>query len=685
MKGKLLVVVAMAMMAMLSACGGYEYATLDEATDEATETDQMSPAQVEKLSPDLLPALAEQGSLDILVQADPQVIFSQSVDARVVHEMLSDPAVIWKARQNGAVIWKFTPEQAVIWKTVTDQAVIWKLTEDLANEGYPIEESFASVHAFKLHADLDTVLRLARKAEIAYITPDRPVNVSAVNPVNRTLGVDMVNTRVTNIDFNGYTGAGIAIAVLDSGIRNTHADFGNRIVASKNFTTEGSVTNVNDNYGHGTHVAGLIAGSGRKSVDKNYNTTFEGVAPEANLVVGKVLTGAGQGTVSGVISALEWVLTIKAQYNIRVANLSLGLPAADPWNLDPLCQAVENAVANGLVVVAAAGNYGYYNGRQLYGSIASPGISPSAVTVGASHTRDTVKRMQDANGKNDKVAVFSSRGPTPWTGMVKPDVLAPGVDVISAYAKGSTLANVYPQNVIDACTYGGSPCGAANADYFKMSGTSMAAPIVAGTAALVLEANPSLSPNSVKAVLMLTAQVLLDESSASSCYGNRNWRNDPNCKGLNAIEQGSGLLNVPGAVDLAEVASPFSDELVPGEAWIPNGSIQPVSDFTGTGDQVIWGQGLAWTGGIVIGEPMWSVFQEAYQMGVIWGSGLAWTGGIVPGVDPVFNPPIKNVWSSSFINPLSIKGDNDVLGGFSYDWAAEPDFSDSSDDWFPQV
>ncbi|NLH49330.1 MAG: S8 family peptidase [Myxococcales bacterium] len=667
-------------VALIAGCGE------DVATSPESSLDELTAEEAAKIAPDLEDALLADGLVDIIVQADPQTIFEKEISPAAQQRLL-DPAVIWKASLDGAVIWKFTPEQAVIWKMSFDRAVIWKLVDKLNASGYAIDEVFDSIHAFKLTADRAVVRDLVKLDEVSYITPDRDVQVSSLSLTNSTLGMDMVQVRTNATNFNGLTGEGVAVAVVDSGIDATQGDFGgasgSRIVAVKNFSTEGTITNVADNYGHGTHVAGLIAGNGRDSYIKGYNTTFEGVAPEAKLVVAKVLKSDGSGSVSSVISALQWILSIRSTYNIRVANLSLGLPPMDPWSLDPLCQAVENAVANGLLVVVAAGNYGYYNGKTLYGVVASPGITPSAVTVGASDSRDTVLRQQDPNGHNDNVAFFSSRGPTAWNGLAKPDLLAPGVEVIAPLADGSTLAASYPNRIVDACTYGGTPCGRANADYFKMSGTSMAAPLVAGTAALLLQANPSLTVNATKAILMLTAEPLFYETSPASCYTNENWRNDANCRAIPAIEQGSGLLNVPGASFLALSVRQDTNLLHAGDTWLLDESVEPITVFSSTGDEVIWSQGLAWTGITVSGENLYNLFQGSYQPGVVWGTGLAWTG-IVIGTDPVFTPIIRSLWASSFVSPQSLDGNNRVLGGYTYDWEATPDYSNQSDEWFPQ-
>ena len=678
-------VLAVVAMWLIAGCGDGEPTATFAESDQML--DDLSDDELAKLSLDLLPVLEENGSIDVLVQADPQVLFHQVISPAVERTMLFDPAVIWKARQNGAVIWKLTPEQAVIWKMTTDQAVIWKFVDELTQRGLPVDDNFDLIHTVKMHVDLRAVVELAQMDEVAYITPDRQVKVSAINMWNQTTGVFMANERQTAINFSGLTGAGVGIAVLDSGIKKYHGDFagssGNRVIAKRNFTGIGTIANVTDGYGHGTHVAALAAGNGKRSFDDTYDAYYEGVAPEARLIVAKVLDSNGSGYISNVISALDWVISKKNVFNIRVVNLSLGLPPVDPWQQDPLCQAVENAVANGLVVVVAAGNYGFYQGQVLYGSIASPGISPSAITVGASITHDTALRQQDANDNNDDVALFSSRGPTAWDGLAKPDLIAPGKDIISAYSSGCTLGQLYPQQIIDACDVGGSICGDQNAYYLKLSGTSMASPTVAGTAALMLEANPNLTPNALKAVLMLTSQPLLDEVSQSYCYNYPGWREDEFCIPQHEIEQGSGLVNIAGATNMI-LSTDISPDLQPGDPWVNDPNLTPETTFSNTGELVIWGQGLAWTGGIVTGVDMWKVYQEPYQPGVIWGTGLAWTGGITIGEDPVFNTEIMNIWTGSFINPFSLAGENEVLGGFNYDWTEEPDLSGANDVWFPQ-
>ncbi|HVG30762.1 MAG TPA: S8 family serine peptidase, partial [Pyrinomonadaceae bacterium] len=265
---------------------------------------------------------------------------------------------------------------------------------------------------------------LASRPDVAYVSLNR--EVGRLGHVSLTTGADAV--RVSNgTNVSGLDGTGVGIAVLDSGIDTTHRAFldksnGLRVIASQDFTGEGRT---DDPYGHGTHVASLLAGNGRIS-----NAQYVGIAPNASVVNLRVLNSAGTGTVSGLLRALDWVLTNRAAFNIRVVNMSLGAPAIDSYKNDPVCQAVRRLVDAGLVVVAAAGNNGKdANGRKVYGHIHSPGNEPSALTVGASNTFGTDSRADDG------VASYSSRGPTrsSWAdaagarhydNLVKPDLVA---------------------------------------------------------------------------------------------------------------------------------------------------------------------------------------------------------------------------------------------------------------------
>jgi subtilisin family serine protease len=344
-------------------------------------------------------------------------------------------------------------------------------------------------------------VNLASRADVAYVSLNR--EVYSMGHLSTTTGADQVRAT-PNSTSSTLDGTGIGIAVLDSGIDLSHRSFldrsnGLRVVYSEDFTGEGRT---DDPYGHGTHVAALAGGNGRVS-----NGQYTGVAPNANLVNLRVLNSQGTGTTAYVLRALDWVATNRAAYNIRIVNMSLGMPAIDSYRNDPICRAVRRLVDAGVVVFAAAGNNGKdSDGNKLYGHIHSPGNEPSAITVGASNTFGTDER------NDDTVASFSSRGPTRsfitdeegvqhYDNIVKPDIIAPGNKLLQAQAVHNRLVEQNPS--LDA--------GNSGADQRKMmflSGSSMATPVAAGTAALMLQANPSLTPNLVKALLMYTAQPL---------------------------------------------------------------------------------------------------------------------------------------------------------------------------------
>ena len=331
------------------------------------------------------------------------------------------------------------------------------------------------------------IIAVSNQSNVAYISLDRPLGASldyTAAAVGAPAGLEL---RV------GWDGIGMA--VIDSGIYN-HPDLAAANSSEAAWcigrTSLGEV--LNDDFGHGTHVAGILAGNGRSSEQQGAFRTFKGIAPNANLLDLRVLDQNGASTDSVVIAAIEKAVQLKKQYNVRVINLSLGRQAFESCSHDPLCQAVEAAWKSGIVVVVAAGN----NGRNGYGTILSPGSAPHAITVGAMKTEATM------NTSDDRIASYSSRGPTNVDLIAKPDVVAPGNLVDSLLAPGSTLVNEYPGNIVAASSYttsnvSGTPL------YFQMSGTSMATPVVSGAAALMIEKDPSLTPDTVKARLMKTA------------------------------------------------------------------------------------------------------------------------------------------------------------------------------------
>lgn len=287
---------------------------------------------------------------------------------------------------------------------------------------------------------------------------------------------------------SGYTGAGVGVAVLDTGVSRV-ADLGNRVLVRVDFTPDHDGY---DRYGHGTHMAGLIAGNGALS-----GGTWSGAAPKANLISVKVAGKDGSTDVSVVIAAMQWLVAHRSAYNIRVLNLSFGTDAIQPYLLDPLNHAVEQVWLSGIAVIVAAGNRG-----SLPGTINKPADDPFVITVGAADVRGT------SSTTDDVVASFSARGPTHDL-IPKPDVVAPGMGMVSNRAVGSTLDTAYPEARVGD-------------HYFKGSGTSQAAALVSGVAALMLQANPSMTPNVLKATLVGTAKKmggLLGLGSAGSGAG----------------------------------------------------------------------------------------------------------------------------------------------------------------------
>jgi serine protease AprX len=267
----------------------------------------------------------------------------------------------------------------------------------------------------------------------------------------------------------GYTGTGIGVAVIDTGI-NATGDLTGKVVHSEDFSGEGDGV---DRYGHGTFIGGLIAGSGAASAGG-----VRGVAPNANLISLKIAGKDGSADITQVMAALQWAVSFKETYNIRVINLSLGTDSTQDYRIDPLNYAVEKAWQAGIVVVVSASNRG-----PNPGTITKPADDPYVVTVGAIRDNTTTRTSDDT------VADFSGAGPTASNGLAKPDIAAPGGSVISTRVPGSTVDTQNPSARVGTA-------------YFKGSGTSFASAITAGSAALVLDRNDALSPDQVKSRLV---------------------------------------------------------------------------------------------------------------------------------------------------------------------------------------
>ncbi|HEX6062049.1 MAG TPA: S8 family peptidase [Candidatus Limnocylindria bacterium] len=307
------------------------------------------------------------------------------------------------------------------------------------------------------------------------------------------------------------SGKGITVAVIDSGVAD-HPDLAGRIVARVDLTGDGSN---GDPGGHGTHVAGLIAGDGAAS-----NGRWTGVAPQAKVASVRVIDATGHAKLSTIFAGLQWVLRNRSTYNIRIANLSFGGAPLSGYQNDLLASAVEMLSFAGLTVVVSAGN----DGQVGVSSITTPATDPFVITVGADDTNAT------SGLKDDSIAKWSSRGPTAFDGITKPDLVAPGRRIVGLRAAGSTLDTLYPGLRVTAN-------GTSTARYLTLSGTSMAAAIVSGVAALYLEGRPSATPREVKAQLTRTARPLRD---------------------VGVGEQGAGVVDAFAAVTKPQGAAPFT-------------------------------------------------------------------------------------------------------------------------------
>lgn len=332
----------------------------------------------------------------------------------------------------------------------------------------------------------------------------------------------------------GVTGQGVTVALLDTGIANV-PDLAGRVLPVRNDLNllnptapcenlTGEAT-CDDNYGHGTFIAGLIAGNGASS-----NGAWSGVAPNADLVSVKVAGQDGSADVSTVLAGIQWVVSFKDRYGIKVLNLSLGTDSTQSYRVDPLNYAVEKAWDSGITVVVAASNRG-----PNAGTISKPGDDPLVVTVGA------VDDMGTPSLADDELPDFSSHGPTAADGLAKPDVVAPGAHVVSLRAPGSAVDTQFPTYVDGA--------------YRKGSGTSMSTGVVSGSVALMLQANPGMTPDRVKYALTATAR-----NAASS---------DPMAVGAGVVDV-YGALRAPAGV--ANQGVPRSNGL--GSLDLSRGSVQ---------------------------------------------------------------------------------------------------------------
>lgn len=451
------------------------------------------------------------------------------------------------------------------------------VVNDVLNLGGTVLSILPVVNGLVAQLDGNAIQTLSNQSNVIYISRDRPVTLMSDTPGPAVNAFAAWNAN--------YVGSGVGVALIDSGV-NSHPDFAgpsllgllptSRLAYNQSFVS--GTSSAADLYGHGTHIAGLIAGNAASSTGSQYSRSFKGIAPGARIVNLRVLDANGQGTDSSVISAIQAAIALKSTYNIRVINLSLGRGIYESYKLDPLCQAVEQAWKAGIVVVAAAGNDGRYLPTGGYGTITAPGNDPYVITVGAMKTMDTPTRA------DDQIASYSSKGPTFIDRIVKPDIVAPGNLLVSTELPGANLESAEPGNLVpyNSYVYGGS--SAPSTTYFTLSGTSMATGVVSGIVADLLQAHPTLTPDQVKARLMKSASKSFPTSS--SVY-------DP-ATGNTYVSYYDVFTVGAGYVDLA--AALANTDVAKGSAMSPTAVLDPSGNVYMTAPAgSTWGTSSAWT------------------------------------------------------------------------------------------
>jgi serine protease AprX len=522
-----------------------------------------------------------------------------------------------------------------------------QLREDILARGGSVYMRYTSVSGLSVLLPASQVGQIALRSDVQGISPNR-LTARTASTLESTTGALNLRTY-SGANYTGVDGAGVGIAVLDSGIMWNHQNFMNassvsRVQRAVDFQKVGDATAVGqkdwtvgvdvsasmypgsstmakyeaaiandqfdkvDLYGHGSHVASVAAGRGGYQIPDS-----SGTAPGAHLYDVKVLDGEGFGQLSDVIAGIDWVIFHAKEYNIRVMNLSLAADSTESWQTDPLARAARSAVASGITVVVAAGNFGQSaSGALRYGTVSSPGHDPSVITVGSVNMKGTAARSDDV------VNNFSSRGPTRGSyvdvagvrqidNLLKPDLVAPGNKIDGAMASDKDAKK------LNALVTGNPGLRRGNGNGGKsdvgrmlmsLSGTSISAPAVSGAVALMLQANPGLTPPLIKAILQYSAQPLAAAS---------------------LLEQGAGLLNIDGAVKLAkslrtDVKSSFeAGTLTAGASLLAPGKSLPAAASTINGQSFNWSR-IVYVGGnqIVSGDALFSTVQPIYDPRLVW-------------------------------------------------------------------
>ena len=447
--------------------------------------------------------------------------------------------------------------------------------------GGRVTQPLPIVNGVSADVPASSVSKMRSMRGVLNVTPDEPVEFQGGADGQRVQKV----VGAHKLWDGGVNGQGVTVAVLDTGIHAAHPDLAGRVIHCEDLSSErATAADCADTFGHGTFMAGLIAGNGTTSGGQ-----YQGTAPGANLVAIKAAGYDGSADVSHILAGIQWAVAFKDVYGIRVLNLSLGTDSSQDYRLSPLNFAVERAWLAGLVVVVSAGNTGP-NG----GTVMKPGDDPFVITVGASSDMGTTSTGDDI------VAGFSGRGPTRSNGFAKPDVVAPGVHTISLRSPGSAIDTKFPSARVGT-------------GYFRGSGTSMSTATVSGVVAQMLQKNPNLTPDQVKARLMGTAKSISTMNPNTSGAGsvdsfagaNTLMASGPQAfslsTGLGSLQLDRGSLSVDVQTDAGGVpltgefvaqTSPEVTEAISPLGLVPwNGSNWTGSNWTGSN----W-TGSNWTG-----------------------------------------------------------------------------------------
>ncbi len=414
----------------------------------------------------------------------------------------------------------------------------------LTSKGGRKVKNLASVDSFVGELTGSQITALGIDAAVKFVNYDAPVRKLAVVESSKltTLYPKVVNASGL---WTSTTGIGVGVAVLDTGVSATNEfrtpNYLNRVTANVTFSS--GLKKSLDGNGHGTHVAGIVAGNNWQNgaISTTIKGKYIGIAPEANILNVRVSDDNGMSYVSDVIDAIDWVVTNRTTHNIRVMNLSLVSSVAESYKTSALAAAVERAWFNGILVVVAAGNDGA-NTMQY-----PPANDPFVITVGASDPMNTVAQSDDT------IAPWSSYGTT-QDGVAKPDVVAPGRYMVAPLTSTTAkLALEDPTRIVDGA-------------YLRLSGTSMAAPVVSGIAALAFQKHPEWTNDQVKWLLMNTATSLAVSAG-----------------------QGRGEVNATSVVNFSGTPSRANQGLTASEQLIgPNGATVYTSDSTASWSTASW-------------------------------------------------------------------------------------------------